>query len=143
MDHVTTLMDPTRALEFVTAINVKRHLILGYVFRRTDYPWLQTWGDYPPTGNFARGMELSTQPFDVPRREAVDLHELFETPTYKWLPAKSTLETRFLLFYAHTPPGFDRVDDVHVENGRLIVEDRAAHKQISLGASLASELLRP
>jgi hypothetical protein len=70
-------MDPAREMAWVTALNPKRRLMLGYLFRRADYPWLQTWGNYPPTQKMSRGLEFSTQPFDVPRREAVGTRSLF------------------------------------------------------------------
>jgi hypothetical protein len=136
LDHATTLMDPNRDLEWATALNKKKGLLLGYIFRRVEYPWLQYWGNYPPNGKFSRGMEFGTQPFDVPRREAISTGTLFDTPTYRWLPAKSKITTRFVIFYTRVPEGLEKVDDVRIENGRIVVEDRSAHKEIRLAASV-------
>jgi hypothetical protein len=52
------------------------------------------------------------------------------------LPARTKIESRFLMFYAHTPEGFSKVDDVRLENGTIIIEDHKAHKQVRLTASL-------
>jgi hypothetical protein len=123
-------------MAWVTAINTAKQLVIGYVFRREEYPWLQDWEFYPANLKMARGMEFSTQPFDVPRRVAIDTHSLFDAPTYRWLPAKSKIETRFLLFYAKTPEGFRKVDDVQLKDGKLIIEDSQNKKQITLEASL-------
>ena len=135
LDHATTLLDPTRELEWVTALNPKKRLIFGYVFRRTEYPWLQYWGNYPPTGKMARGLEFSTQPYDVSRREVVSAGTMFGTPMFRWLPAKSKIRTKFLLFYARVPEGFGKTDDVRIENHQIIIEDRSAHKQITLATT--------
>jgi hypothetical protein len=97
---------------------------------------VQCWDDYPPNLKMARGMEFSTQPFDVPRREVIDANSMFGAPVYRWLPAKSKIESRFLLFYTRVPEGFHKVDDVRLEGGRLVVEDRQAAKQVTLEASL-------
>jgi hypothetical protein len=136
IDHATTLMDPNRQLEWATALNKKKGLLLGYIFRRAEYPWLQYWGNYPPTGKFARGMEFGTQPFDVPRREAISTGTMFDTPTYRWLPAKSKITTHFVVFYTRVPEGLQIVDDVRIENGQIVVEDRSAHKEIRLATSV-------
>ncbi len=136
LDHATTLMDLNRELEWATALNTKRRLLLGYIFRRADYPWLQYWGNYPPTQKLARGMEFATQPFDVPRREAVSTGTMFGTPTYRWLPAKSKITTRFAVFYTRVPEGLQKVDDVRIENREIVVEDRSAHKQIRLATTI-------
>lgn len=135
LDHATTLMDPSSKLEWVAAFNSERHLLYGYLFRREDYWWLQHWGDYPAPKLVVRGMEFGTQPYDVPRRETITLNSMFGTPTYRWLPAKSKIESHFLLFYARAPEGMKRVDDVRLENGRLVIEDQAAKKHLNLAAS--------
>jgi hypothetical protein len=136
-DHTACLLDPSRKYVFVTALNPRKHMLLGYVFKPEEYPWEQNWEFYPPNGKLARGMEFSTQPFDVPRREAVQLNSLFGTPVYRWLPAKSTIKTTFLFFYTRTPDGFAGVDNVVLENGVLVVTDSRTGVQIKLPASLA------
>jgi len=136
IDHTTCLMDPSRKLVWVTALHPDKRLLVGYVLKREEYPWLQIWENYPPSLKMARGLEFSTQPFDVPRREVIQTNSMFDTPTYRWLPAKSKIGSRFLLFYVRTPEGFGKVDDVTLEGGRLIIEDRAAGKRITLPATL-------
>lgn len=135
LDHAATLLDPDRDLGWVTAINPKKRLIVGYVFKRTDYPWVQYWGHYPPTQKMARGMEFSTQPFDLPRREVVTTGSMFDTPIYRWLPAKSKIKTRFLVFYARIPEGFKRVDDVRIENGQIIIVDRSLEEPVRFASA--------
>ena len=137
-DHTTSLMDLRRRLVFVTAFHASKHLLLGYIFRREEYPWTQLWEFYPDERDrLARGLEFATQPFDVPRREVIQTHALFDTPTYRWLPAKSTIRSAFLMFYTNTPAGFQRVDDVILEGGRLTIFDRAAAIKVELKTSHA------
>ena len=122
-DHTTCLMDPARPLAYITFLHPARRLLLGYVFRRDEFPWVQNWEYYPADDQLARGLEFSTMPFDVPRREAIDMHSLFDTPTYRWLPAKSTIGSRFLLFWTRTPAGFSRIEDVRLADGVVTVLD--------------------
>ena len=134
-DHTATLLDPTRKLVWMAALNTSRHSIYGYMLRREDYPWLQTWDNYPNVAGLVHGMEFSTQPYDLARRIITDNGPLFETPVWRWLPAKSTIESHFILFYAQVPDGFSRVDSIELQNGQIVIEDRAAQKRISLAAS--------
>jgi hypothetical protein len=136
VDHTTCLMDPARKLVFVTALNPSKRLILGYVFRREDYPWVQSWENYSADLRMARGLEFATQPYDVPRRETVQTNTMFDAPAFRWLPAKSKIESRYLLFYSRSPEGFRKVDDVRLDGGKLVIEDHKAKKQITLNASL-------
>lgn len=121
-DLAACRIDPKRTYGYVTALRRDKRLLFGYVFRRHDFPWLMSWMNYTGNAKAARGIEFSTQPFDVSRREAVDAHEMFGTPTYRWLPAKSKIRTRFLLFYARVPEDFSAVADVVLENGALKIK---------------------
>jgi hypothetical protein len=134
-DHTTSLMDPSRRLVFVTAFHPGKRLLLGYLFRRDEYPWTQLWESYPANGRIARGLEFAVQPFDMPRRDIIDMRSLFDTPTYRWLPARSTIRSSFLAFYTRTPVGLGRVDDVVLEAGRIRIHDRAAGVTQTLAAS--------
>lgn len=136
LDHATTLLDPARELEWATAINLKHHLLIGYLFRRSEYPWLQYWGWYPSSGKFARGMEFASQPYDVPRREVISMGRMFDTPAFRWLAAKSKISSHFVVFYTRIPDDFRKVDDVRQENGRIVIEDRASGKQVVLRSSI-------
>jgi hypothetical protein len=134
LDLASCQMDPARRLEFVTALHLEKHLIFGYVFRREDYPWLMSWMNFTGDERAARGMEFSTQTFDISHREAVAMSPLFGTPTFRWLPAKSKIETRFLIFYTRAPEGFTRIDDVTFENGKITILDHSG-KTVVLTAS--------
>ena len=134
LDLASCQMDTRRRLAFVTALNLETHLLFGYVFRRADYPWVMSWMNFTGDERIARGMEFSTQPFDVGHRETVAMGPMFGTPTLRWLPAKSTIETRYLIFYTRVPTEFMRIDDVRLENGALTIVDHSG-KSVTLPAS--------
>lgn len=96
---------------------------------------MQTWGDYPSATGMARGLEFATQAFSLSRRDTITQGSMFGTPMYRWLPAKSKITTKFLMFYARIPEGFTKVDDVRLENSQFVAEDRTAQKEIRLAAS--------
>ena len=134
LDLASCQMDPSRKLAFVTALHLEKHLLYGYVFRREDYPWLMSWMNYTGDNRAARGMEFSSQPFDISHQETVAMSPLFGTPTFRWLPAKFAIETRFLMFYTKVPVDFSRIDDVTLDGGRLTILDHSG-KLIVLAAS--------
>ena len=135
LDLATCQIDPKRTLGFVTALHTGKHLLFGYVFHRDEYPWVMSWMYYTGNAQAARGMEFSTQPFDVSHRETVEASPMFGTPTFRWLPAKSKIRSRFLLFYTTAPDGFTKVDEITLANGVLTIEDRTAGKRIVLPVS--------
>ena len=134
LDLASCQLDPARQLEFVTALQLEKHLVFGYIFRREDFPWLMSWMNFTGDARAARGMEFSTQTFDISHRETVAMSPLFGTPTFRWLPAKSKIETRFLMFYARVPEGFTRIDNVTFQNGKITILDHSG-KSVELAAS--------
>ncbi len=134
LDLASCLIDPARTYGYVTAHREDLGLLFGYVFRREEYPWLMSWMNYTGDARAARGIEFSTQPFDVSHRETVDAHQMFGTPTYKWLPARSKLRTRFLFFYTRVPADFTAVADVLLENGQVKIRDKSG-KLVTLSAA--------
>jgi hypothetical protein len=134
LDLASCIIDPARTYGYVTVLRPDKHLIFGYVFRREEFPWLMSWMNYSGDARAARGFEFSTQPFDISHRETVDAHEMFGTPTYKWLPAKAKLHASFLLFYSKAPDGFESVVDVKLEGGQIQIRDKSG-RVIALKAS--------
>ncbi len=134
-DHTTCAMDPNRKHAWVTALHLEKRLLIGYLWSREEFPWLQNWLHYPPNGKMARGLEFSTQPYDVPRRQAVSLGTMFDAPTYRWLPAKSKAASKFLMFYARAPEGMRKVDEVTLDAGAITVADRGAGRKLTLATS--------
>lgn len=131
-DHTASLLDRTRKTVYVTMLNARRHLLLGYVFRSAEYPWVQNWESYPSNGKLVRGLEFSTLPFDLPRREVIEEGKLFGAPLFRWLPAKGKISSKFLMFYTPVPVGFRKVNDVRLENGNIVIEDQAAKLTVKL-----------
>ena len=131
MDQTTSLMDESRELAFVASLHPGKRLVIGYVFKRAEYPWLQIWDNYPsPPRNASRGMEFATEPFDLPRRDVISANSMFDTPTYRWLPARKTIRSSFLLFYARTPAGFDGISDVTLADGKVTIKDRKGTEMV-------------
>ena len=82
-----------------------------------------------------RGLEFSTQPFDLTRADVLKNGPLFDSPVLRILPAKSTISSSFLMFFTSVPDGFLKVDDVQLAGGKLTIDDRANRKTITLAAS--------
>ena len=122
-DHTTTVVAGTGEWAFASAIHTTKNLMVAWIWKSADFPWLQNWESYPNTGRLARGLEFSTQPFDVPRRQVVEMHRLLDTPTFRWLPAKSTIETEFAMVWTRVPEGFTRVTRISTEGDKISLHD--------------------
>ena len=74
---VAVLLDKKKSVGFVAAVNRKLGLLIAYCFKRSDFPWVAIWEENmgiaaPPwkQRTRARGLEFSTTPLPVLRRDA-------------------------------------------------------------------------
>jgi hypothetical protein len=140
--YTAQLLDPALELGFIAACNPRLKLLVVYVFRRVDFPWVGNWEErYNRTAapwqgkTFCRALEFSTTPFPVPRRQTIGQGPLFGEPTYAWLPAKSKTQVRFLILLFEVPETFRGVASVSIGKGRLdIVESGARGRKLSVAA---------
>lgn len=138
--YTAQLLDPNLKIAFISACNPRQHLLVVYAFRRADFPWVGNWEERnnrtsaPWNGRtFCRGLEFSTTPFAVPRRDTVDQGPLFGEKTYRWLPAKSGLAIRFLILLFKVPEDFAGVRQFAIERGLGCVVETGAHgRQLSI-----------
>jgi hypothetical protein len=98
----THLMDASREHAYFVAYSPATRLAFGYVWRRADFPWLGTWEENnsrtaPPWNGVTvtRGMEFGVSPFPESRRQMIDRGRLFDTPTFRWIPAASRLSVEY------------------------------------------------
>ena len=131
------MVDPSREIAWFAAFNPKLSQVFGYIFRRTDFPWLNVWESYT-SDTFTRGMEFSDTPVHGTVRAILKMPNLWGTPTFELLDAKGSLHKRFAAFSASTPANFRGVRDVVVEGAhlRIIGEKGAPAIEVDLGTSL-------
>ncbi len=123
---VATQLRQERSHAFVAALNWRLGLLLGYVFRVADFPWVAVWeenqarDDAPWNGTTqARGLEFGTTPMPMGRQATREAGPLFSTPTALSLAAGETRATQYLAFLAKVPNTWRVVKDVQLHEGEI------------------------
>jgi len=96
------LMDPRREHGYFVAFSPTSKLAFGYVWNRADFPWLGMWEEnhartLPPWSGrtLTKGMEFGASPVSETRRKMIERNKLFDTPCFRWIPAKATVHVRY------------------------------------------------
>ena len=115
--YTAHLMNTSEAHAFFVAFSPTARLAFGYVWRREDFPWLGMWQENhsrthaPWNGaTLACGMEFGVSPMPETRREMIDRGSLFEVPTYRWIPAKSSVAVEYRAVFVDTDSVPERLD---------------------------------
>ena len=140
--YTAQLLDPDLEIAFISACNPWQKFLIVYVFRREDFPWVGNWEERnnrtePPWKGriFCRGIEFSTTPFAIPRRDTIDQGLLFGERTYRWLPAKARQTVRFLILLFKAPDGFAGVKEVSIRKGAVrVIESPPRERELTASA---------
>ena len=101
----THLLDPHREHAWFVAFSPQSKLLFGYVWKRSDFPWLGIWEENharesPPWNGrtLTRGMEFGASPMPETRRAMIERRSMFGVPAYRWIEAKRTLTVEYGAF---------------------------------------------
>jgi hypothetical protein len=101
----THLMDPRREDAFFMAWSPKSKVLIGYVWKQKDFPWLGIWEENcsrtaPPWNGqtITRGMEFGASPMPETRRQMIERGQLFGVPGFRWIPARKKVAVAYRAF---------------------------------------------
>jgi hypothetical protein len=73
---------------WISAYSPTHKILLGYVWKRTDYPWIHHWQHFNEEGIQYRGIEFGTAGIHQPYKEIVfTATSMFGEQTFEWLDA--------------------------------------------------------
>jgi len=103
--YTAHLLDPARQQAWFTAWHSGLGALFGYVWRRSDFPWLGIWEENhcrqhrPWNGRtLARGMEFGVSPMPETRQQMMDRGTLFGERGYRWIPARGRATVEYCAF---------------------------------------------
>jgi hypothetical protein len=139
---VAVLLEKKRDVGFVAAVNPKLGLLIAYCFKRRDFPWVAIWEENlgiaaPPwkQRTRARGLEFSTTPLPVLRRDTFLSGRLFDEPTLSCVPAMGRKTVHYLALLAKVPKDFGNVTDIGLADNQVLIHGSSERQPVVVKAS--------
>lgn len=117
---------------WVTAGTGAKGLMIGYVWKTKDYPWLSVWRNVRDGKPVARGLEFGTTGLHQPFPILVEKGHIFGRPLVMYLDAGQTVTRSYTAFLFKIRETFQGVDSVILDGRRLIVRQRGTGRQRDL-----------
>lgn len=137
--HLTDDHDPNvvsyvidSEIGWVTAANAARGLLIGYIWRTSEYPWLNMWRRVQDGKPLARGLEFGTTGLHMPFSALVRKGSIFGRHIVDFLDASESKTRSFAGFLAEIPNRYQGVAEARLFNGRLTVVERDSGSTIEL-----------
>jgi hypothetical protein len=97
---------------WVTAINPDKRLMLGYVWKTSDYPWLNIWRHVEAGKPAARGLEFGTTGLHQPYPVLTKKRAIFDRPLFAFIDATETQARSYQVFLVALPAPIAGVSQV-------------------------------
>jgi hypothetical protein len=143
---VGVLLDKSKKIAFIAAVNRELGLLVAYCFRREDFPWLAMWEENrgiaaPPWKGRTqtRGLEFSTTPLPLSRRDSFMFGRLFGEPTLTCVAALASKSVRYLMLLARIPRNLEPITDVDIAPGAIHLLS-AANGRLTIPSSATCHL---
>lgn len=117
---------------WVTATSPETGLLLGYLWKTSDYPWLNIWRHVKDGKPVARGLEFGTSGLHQPGKDLVAKGRIFDRPLYRYIDASETQAYPYAMFLLEIPEGFEGVGSVSYQGKTLEVVEVGTGRSFKL-----------
>jgi hypothetical protein len=112
--------------------NPAKGLLVGTLWDTTDYPWIRVWREWQDNAPSALGIEVGTSPLAMPFEQIEQVGDIMGLPTLQTLPPGGEVQKTFYLFLSKIPADYTGTENVVLESGHLVLEERSATRRTTL-----------
>lgn len=130
----------TDTIGWVTALSPENGLLIGYLWKTADYPWLNVWHQTKDGKPWAKGLEFGTTGLGAPYNELLEMNsDFFGNHSYFFFDAGEELEKRFIGFLIEVPENFENAESLTIEGDRLQISGKNDVK-VEINSDLLKQL---
>ena len=120
--YVTThIIEDT--IGWITAINPEGRLVIGYVWKTAEYPWLNIWHQPKDKLPFVQGLEFGTTGLGKPYQLLLENNvTFFGRNSFEYIDAGQTVEKSWVCFMAVIPEGFGEVVRLSLSSNAITLQ---------------------
>src|SRR5690348_13704524 len=111
---------------WVTACNAARGLLIGYLWKTSEYPWFNAWRYVEKGKPVARGLEFGTTGLHQPFSILVAKGRIFGRSIYEYLDAGQTVSKSYACFLVPIPKDYKGVASLTYTGSSVILHEREA-----------------
>jgi len=112
---------------WTTASSPTNNLVLGYIWRTSEYPWFNAWRHVDDAKKpLARGLEFGTTGLHQPFGVLLEKGTIFGRKLVTYLDAGASTTRTYLAFLATTPTNWQGVQSIAYKDGVVTIAERGA-----------------
>lgn len=129
------VVDPNDGYGWITAYSPLHSLVLGYVWDRRDYPWINLWQHFENGSIKYRGLEFGTTGLHQPFKKIIERNniELLGERTVAYIDAGEKATKQYMIFLHPVNKSFRGIESVLIKDGTIHVAERESTDNIKIG----------
>ena len=109
---------------WVTACNPGKNLMLGYIWKIEEYPWINFWRSMENGGPKAFGMEFGTTGLHEPFPVVAKKGKIFGRNIYDFIDANEIITKSFTTFLSKIPDDYKGVESIEISDPLIIIKEK-------------------
>lgn len=117
------VVEPEDTYGWMVVYSRKSRLLIGYVWPRAQYPWINIWQDWHRGKPRYLGVEFGTTGLHKPFATVVEEHNtrIFDAPTYAFIDANASQHFSYHLFLRRMAEPLNSVEYVTIRDNGLVM----------------------
>lgn len=109
---------------WVTAANPDKNLLLGYIWKTEDYPWINFWRHMENGVPLAFGMEFGITGLHEPFPVVAKKGKIFDRNIYEFIDAGEVIRKSFAGFLTRIPDDYQGVEKIEVNKSAFTLREK-------------------
>jgi hypothetical protein len=126
---------------WVTAASPTHGLLIGYLWRASEYPWVSLWRDVRNGKPSARGLEFGSTGLHQPFPILTQVRSIWNQPVFDYLDAGEKRTRSYAAFLVKIPGNFQGVSEIVIETDKLTIHERAPQNPRKFSIAISEDLL--
>jgi hypothetical protein len=109
---------------WTTAVNPAQGLLIGYIWRASEYPWFNVWRHVENGKPFARGLEFGTTGLHQPYPVLTKKGRIFGRQLFAFLDSGETQSRQYQVFLLKVPSAYVGVNRMEAQGNEFVFTGR-------------------
>jgi len=109
---------------WTTAYNPGKKLMLGYIWKTENYPWINFWRSMENGVPMAYGMEFGTTGLHEPFPVIAKKGKIFDRNIYAFIDANEVITKTFAAFLTKIPEDYNGVEKIEATNSLFVIKEK-------------------
>ncbi|MFC1542217.1 hypothetical protein ACFL50_07200, partial [Candidatus Latescibacterota bacterium] len=120
---ISFIVDNDDEYGWATACNASKELMIGYIWKISDYPWLNMWRNIQNGKPFSFGFEFGSTGLHQPFPVLIEKGTIFGRQLFEYIDAGETREKSYTAFLTKIPEDYKGVADIQFKDNLMTIEE--------------------